>query len=42
VRLINADECPRRATATATFPALPPRNLPNVVTSSRDFPVCIG
>ena len=33
---------PSRATATATLPALPPRNLPKVVTSSSDLPVCIG
>ena len=31
-----------RAAATATFVALPPRYLPNVVTSRSETPVCSG
>ena len=35
-------ECPWRAAATATFVALPPRNFPNVRTSSSPTPCWRG
>src|SRR5882757_8820221 len=42
VRVITAVRRPCRAAATATFVALPPRNLPNEVTSSSPTPTCNG
>jgi hypothetical protein len=33
---------PYRAAATATFEALPPRNLAKVSTSRSDTPICCG
>ena len=42
VRVMTADVRPCRAAATATFVALPPRNFPNVSTSSSPTPVYSG
>ncbi len=42
VRVITAALRPRRAAATATLVALPPRYFPKVVTSSRATPTCSG
>ncbi len=42
VRVMTADRWPCLAAATATFVALPPRNFPNVSTSSSPTPVCSG
>src|SRR5918999_5147228 len=40
--VMTAERCPNRAAPTATFVALPPRNLANVRISARGIPDCSG